>query len=557
MISVRKNTSMTYPMALRLLGALPLLWIVACTTTQPNATPEGQPLASDAVVNKAVAQIQIDVPQQEVVESLTIVPQPEPAPEHADLWERLRSNYALPEVSHKRIDQETDWYARHPNYLGRVAERARPYLYYIVDEAERRGIPAEIALLPVVESAFKPFAYSHGRAAGIWQFIPGTGRLYGLKQNWWYDGRRDVYASTDAALRYLQQLHKNLDGNWLLALAAYNSGEGTVRKAIRRNKKKGKPTDFWSLHLPRETRGYVPRLLAIARIIKNPAAYELELQPIPDTPYFSKVDIDGQVDLALAAEMAGIELDELYMLNPGYNRWATSPKGPHYLLLPVEKADSFADKLAELPKEQRMRWAHHKVKSGETLSHIADKYRVSVALLKSSNKLRGSFLRKGQNLVIPIASKSPRTYRLSEAQRKQRTLNAPKSGRHKITHIVVAGDTFWDISRKYKVGVRELAKWNAMAPRDTLRRGQKLVVWTRAAQLAARHLPLATPPSNKPVIQRVNYTVRRGDSLSRIATRFRVRVADLMRWNTRLIKSKYLQPGQRLKLFVDVTKQSS
>ncbi|NNG14063.1 MAG: LysM peptidoglycan-binding domain-containing protein [Gammaproteobacteria bacterium] len=550
---------MKYPMALRLLGTLPLLWTVACTTTQPNVTPETQPLASNAVINEAVAQIQLDAPQQEVVENITIAPQTEiTVPVHADLWARLRSGYALPEESHKRIGQETDWYGRHPNYLDRVAERARPYLYYIVDEAERRGIPAEIALLPVVESAFKPFAYSHGRAAGIWQFIPGTGRMYGLKQNWWYDGRRDVYASTDAALRYLQRLHKNLGGDWLLALAAYNSGEGTVRRAIRRNKKKGKPTDFWSLRLPAETRGYVPRLLAIARVIKNPAAYDLELKSIPDTPYFSKVDIDGQVDLALAAEMAGIELDELYTLNPGYNRWATAPKGPHYLLLPTDKVDAFTNKIAKLPKDQRMRWAHHKVKSGETLSHIADKYRISVALLKSSNKLRKDFLRKGQNLVIPIASKSPRTYRLSEAQRKQRTLNAPKSGRNKITHTVVAGDTFWDIARKYKVGVRQLAKWNAMAPRDTLRRGQKLVVWSKAAHvIAARHVSLATPPSSKPIMQRVNYVVRRGDSLARIATRFRVRIADLMRWNTRLGKSKYLQPGQRLKLIVDVTKQSS
>ncbi|WP_197722055.1 lytic transglycosylase [Sulfuriflexus mobilis] len=550
---------MTFPMALRLLGTLSLLWtVVACTTTLPTLPPHGQPLASDTSVSEAVARIQLETPEPGGIEGIAALPQTEAAaPAHADLWARLRNGYALPEVSHKRIDQETDWYARHPNYLDRVAERARPYLHYIVDEAERRGIPAEIALLPVVESAFKPFAYSHGRAAGIWQFIPGTGRHYGLKQNWWYDGRRDVYASTAAALEYLQQLQKNLDGDWLLALAAYNSGEGTVRKAIRRNKKKGKPTDFWSLHLPPETRGYVPRLLAIARIIKDPAAYDLELTPIADTPYFSKVDIDGQVDLALAAELADIELDELYMLNPGFNRWATAPKGPHYLLLPVDKAAGFSERFAVLPKEQRMRWAHHKVASGETLSHIADKYRISVALLKSSNKLRSNFLRTGQNLVIPIASKSAPTYRLSASQRKQRTLNAPKSGRNKITHVVVAGDTMWDIARTYKVGVRELAKWNAMAPRDTLHRGQKLVVWTKTVQRTARHVSPATPPSSKPVIQRVNYTVRRGDSLARIAARFRVRITDLMRWNTLLSKSKYLQPGQRLKLFVDVTQQSS
>lgn len=544
---------MKYIMSLRLLGALPLLWIVACTTTPPNTST----VASDAEINEAIAQVQADAPQQAVVDHSEADAQAESPPPQADLWARLRSNYALPEVVHKRIDQETDWYARHPSYLNRVAERARPYLYYIVSEAERRGVPAEIALLPVVESAFKPFAYSHGRAAGIWQFIPGTGRMYGLEQNWWYDGRRNVYAATDAALSYLQQLHRNLDGDWMLALAAYNSGGGTVRKAIRRNKRQGKPTDFFSLRLPAETRGYVPRLLAIARIIKNPAAYSLKLESIPNTAYFTKVDIGGQIDLALAAELAGMELDELYLLNPGYNRWATAPKGPHYLLVPVDKADAFASKLANLPMDQRMRWAHHKVKSGETLSHIADKYRISIALLKSSNKLRGSFLRKGQNLVIPIAAKSPRTYRLSEEQRTQRTLNAPKSGRHKTIHSVVAGDNFWDIAKRYKVGIRQLAKWNAMAPRDTLHLGKELVIWTRSAQLATHKIPRATPPGSNPVIQRVNYTVRRGDSLARIATRFRVRIADLMRWNTMLSKGKYLQPGQRLKLFVDVTRQSS
>lgn len=550
---------MKYPMALRLLGALPLLWIAACTTTQPHSRSEALPIATETVVSEAVAQVQLDPPQQVgLIENTPIVAQAETTPPpQVDLWARLRSAYALAEVSDKRIDQETDWYARHPDYLGRVAERAKPYLYHIVDEAQRRGIPTEIALLPIVESAFNPFAYSHGRAAGIWQFIPGTGRLYGLKQNWWYDGRRDVYASTDAALRYLQRLHDNLDGDWLLALAAYNSGEGTVRKAIRRNKQKGKPTDFWSLQLPAETEGYVPRLLAIARIIKDPAAYNLDLQAIANTPYFSKVDINGQIDLALAAEMASIELDELYLLNPGYNRWATAPKGPNYLLLPYDKAEVFSNKLAELPEDQQMRWAHYRVKSGDTLSQIADKHRISVALLKSSNKLRSNVLRNGQNLVIPIAAKSPRTYRLSEVQRKAATLNAPKSGRHKLTHTVVAGDTIWDIARKYKVGVRELAKWNAMAPRDTLQRGQELVIWSKTAQVAATHLPLATPPSSKPVIQRVNYTVRHGDSLARIAARFRVSIIDLMSWNTLLGKSKYLQPGQRLKLFVDVTKQSS
>ncbi len=204
-----------------------------------------------------------------------------------------------------------------------------------------------------------------------------------------------------------------------------------------------------------------------------------------------------------------------------------------------------------------MRWKHHKVRSGETLSHIADKYRISLSLLKDSNKLRRNMIRVGQNLVIPVAAKSARTYRLSETQRKQKILNSPKSGRYKTIHIVKAGDNFWDLSRKYKVGVRSLAKWNAMAPRDILQRGQKLIIWTKTAQLSkqtrTRHLSI---PRSKAIMQRINYVVRRGDSLARIASRFRVRISDLLRWNT-IKKNKYLQPGQRIKLFVDVTRQSS
>ncbi|MGD8999596.1 MAG: LysM peptidoglycan-binding domain-containing protein [Granulosicoccaceae bacterium] len=477
-----------------------------------------------------------------------------------DLWQRLRNNYSMPQIEHRRINSEVDWYARHPKYLDRVAERAEPYLYFIVEEIERRNMPAEIALLPIVESAFKPFAYSHGRAAGIWQFIPGTGRRYGLKQNWWYDGRRDVYAATHAALDYLQALNKEFNGDWMLALAAYNAGSGNVRKAIRQNKKKGKPTDFFSLNLPKETRGYVPRLIAISRIIANPEQYGLTLRPISNTPRLAQVDVGSQLDLALAADMAGLSLQELYKLNPGMNRWSTPPKGPHKLLLPVDAEQGFMEKLAQLPDDQRIRWKHHRVKRGQTLSHIADKHRITVAELKRVNKLKGSFLRVGQDLVIPAASKSAPTYALSAEQRKKKILNAPKSGRHKILHTVRAGDTFWDIARRYGVGVRQLAKWNAMAPRDTLQRGKQLVIWSRTPNATASSTPAASPvslaKSGNGVVQKVNYVVRRGDSLARIAARFRVSVKDLLRWNKRLNIKNYLQPGQRVKLFVDITRQA-
>ncbi len=551
-MSPRIRLRATMPRVMSLMAASLLL--SACTTTSTQKP-------TVAVKPAPQPELVAETPVKEIVSNDIIIPvennTPAPPPAPIDVWARLRNNYSLPVLENARIKREVDWYARHPKYMDRVNERASPYMHYIISEIEKRGMPGEIALLPIVESAFQPFAYSHGRAAGIWQFIPGTGRRYGLKQNWWYDGRRDVYASTQAALNYLQRLNKIFDGDWMLALAAYNSGEGTVLKAVRRNKKRGKPTHFWALHLPKETRSYVPRLLAIAKIVGNPAHYNINIAELENTPYFRRVDTQSQIDLALAAEMADISLDELYKLNPGFNRWATAPKGPHHLLIPVDKADAFETKLASLPSSERMRWKHHKVKSGETLSHIADKYRISLSLLKDSNKLRRNMIRVGQNLVIPVAAKSARTYRLSEAQRKQKILNSPKSGRFKIIHTVKAGDNFWDISRKYKVGVRALAKWNAMAPRDVLQRGQKLVVWTKVAQRAtssrSRHAPV---PRSKAIMQRINYVVRRGDSLARIASRFRVRISDLLRWNT-LKKTKYLQPGQRIKLFVDVTSQSS
>ena len=536
----------------RVLSVVTATLLLSACSSSPTAATSEKPRTA-IIVKDVVKAAVVAKPVQPPIKPLIA----EAPKKITDVWVRLRNDYSLPKLDNARIQREIDWYARHPNYMNRVNERAAPYMHYIVSEIEKRGMPGEIALLPIVESAFQPFAYSHGRAAGIWQFIPGTGRRYGLKQNWWYDGRRDVYASTQAALNYLQRLNKIFDGDWMLALAAYNSGEGTVLKAIRRNKKRGKPTHFWALHLPKETRSYVPRLLAIAKVVADPAHYNIHIASLENTPFFRRVDTKSQIDLALAAEMADITLDELYKLNPGYNRWATAPKGPHHLLIPVAKADAFEEKLANLPNSERMRWKHHKVKSGETLSHIADKYRISLSLLKDSNKLRRNMIRVGQNLIIPVAAKSARTYRLSEAQRKQKILNSPKSGRYKIIHTVKAGDNFWDISRKYKVGVRSLAKWNAMAPRDVLQRGQKLVVWTKVAQKAATsHSSHSPVPRSKAIMQRINYVVRRGDSLARIASRFRVRISDLLRWNT-LKKTKYLQPGQRIKLFVDVTSQSS
>ena len=468
----------------------------------------------------------------------------------SDVWQRIRTGLALEDYGHARVESERLWYLKHPAYIDRVVERAEPYLYYIVSEVEKRGIPSEIALLPVVESAFQPFAYSHGRAAGIWQFIPSTGELYGLKQNWWYDGRRDITASTDAALKYLQKLCDNFDGDWLLALAAYNSGAGTVNNAIKVNRRRNRPTDFWSLKLPAETSSYVPRLLAISTIIERPEDYDIELKPIPNEPVITTVDTGGQIDLALAAELAGISLEEVYRLNPGFNRWATDPAGPNQLVIPIDKKEQFTAGLAALPPQGRVRWARHRIRGGETLSHVAKKYNTTVALLREVNKLDDPMIRAGDNLIIPVAAKSLDSYSLSARQRLLAKQNTPRgSGGLKVKYVVQSGDTFWDIARKYSVNVKQLAAWNSMAPRDTLHVGQKLVIWTGATAASL------TTPGLPATRQTVHYTVRHGDSLARISQRFNVDIDDLVRWNS-LDRSKYLQPGQKLVLLVDVTKQA-
>ena len=474
-----------------------------------------------------------------------------------DLWQRIGEGFRLPVPENRRITSELEWFRRHPEYLARIQERAQPYLYFITEQVKSRGMPMELVLLPAVESAFQPFSYSHGRASGLWQFIPDTGRRFGLKQNWWYDGRRDVVASTQAALDYLEKLNRMFDGDWELALAAYNAGAGNVRKAIRKNQGRGKSTDFWSLDLPVETRSYVPRLLALCAVMKEPEQYGLKLQSLPDRPYFTGIDIEAQLDLALAADLAGITIEDLYRLNPGFNRWATDPDGPHQLYIPIQQAESFQSKLAQLDPSQRVRWQRHRIKSGESLISIAKQYKTTVALIKEINQLKGNNIRAGKYLLIPMASKNPGEYVLSAEQRQEKILNTPHGGQ-RVVHVVQPGETLWDIARNYRVSHRALAKWNGMAPRDTLRSGQELVIWTRGepkvTQTAVPEL-LANMEVRPPGGQRsIHYRVRQGDSLYKIADRFNVSVTDLRRWNT--LPGTYLQPGQKLRLYVDVTEQT-
>ena len=468
-----------------------------------------------------------------------------------DAWYRLQAGMQMAAVDNERVQSQLDWFLRNPGYLQRVMERASPVLPFILDEIEKRNLPTEMALLPIVESAYRTFAYSHGRASGMWQIIPSTGRFLGLKQNWWYDGRRDIIESTRAALNYLESLGNQFDGDWELALAAYNAGPGKIRSAIRYNKKRNRPTDFWHLtRIRQETRAYVPKLLALKTLFSNPQAYGLTLLPVDNKVDYEIVELDGQMDLALAADMAGISMNQLYQLNPAFNRWATAPEGPHRLLLPADRAEQFKLALQNLPAEKRINWVRHKIKRGQTLSEISRQYRTTVSLIKSVNKIRGTQIRAGKYLMIPTATRSLNSYNMTKSARTSKIQNTRRSG-NKLTHIVRSGESLWSISRHYGVNTRSLAKWNAMAPIDTLRVGQKLVVWTKNST-GIQKVSLNYDGPNRG-LHALRYTVRKGDSLSRIADRFNIRVADIKRWNT---IGKYLQPGQKLKLYVDITRQS-
>jgi peptidoglycan lytic transglycosylase D len=314
----------------------------------------------------------------------------------------MRAGFALPVVEDLRVQREIDLYVRNAAFLDRTFDRGRRYLHHIVLELEARHMPRELALLPVVESAFDPFAHSPRFASGLWQFIPSTGRHYGLDQDWWLDGRRDVLAATRAALDHLEELHQAFDGDWFLALAAYNSGAGNVRRAIARNQRLGLPTDFFHLDLRRETRAYVPKLLAIAQVAADPQRFGLAISPIPNTPYFARVDAGGQVDLGRVASLAGIPLDELRALNPQYNRWVTAPVAPYDLLVPAASEQRAREALASLPPSERVRFERHRVRSGDTLYEIAARYRVPVAVIRTLNRVRGSLIRPGQELLVPI-----------------------------------------------------------------------------------------------------------------------------------------------------------
>ncbi|HWG71357.1 MAG TPA: LysM peptidoglycan-binding domain-containing protein [Steroidobacteraceae bacterium] len=466
--------------------------------------------------------------------------------DYDDLFDRMRAGFALNEVQEPAIDQQLSWFEHNPDYLERVFQRAQRYLYHVVTEVEARGMPMEFALLPVVESAYEPFAYSTSRAAGLWQFIPDTGRRFGLKQDWWYDGRRDVIESTRAALDYLQALHDQFDGDWLLAIAAYNVGENTVQRELDYNRAHGKPADFWHLTLPAETRAYVPKLLAMKRLMAEPERYGLEFAPIPNEPYFAVIDTGSQIDLKVAAQLAGTSYDELVALNPGFNRWATDPDGPHRMLVPIDHADGFDAGLKTLSADDRVRYTVHEVGRRETLATIARHYGTSAAVIAKLNDLKGRKLSIGETLKIPEISAQLSDKVLLAASRVDRPqANLGGRNRRQLVYRVRSGETLYSIARRHGISVSTLARLNNMGTADTLIKGQRLVV--KVSERRYRDEGGNTG-------RRVLYTVHRGDTVYSISRQFQVSVPQLKTWNG-LNKHHQIRAGQRLVMYVDANRQ--
>jgi membrane-bound lytic murein transglycosylase D len=385
-----------------------------------------------------------------------------------DIWVRIGSELTWQTLDNDAIRRERDAFLRQSNYLPTVSNRAGHYLYYIVQSVEARQLPPEIALLPLVESTLDPFAVSSSSAAGLWQIMPATGRHLGLEQNWWYDGRRDLRASTRAALDYLEHLHDEFDGDWLLALAAYNSGKGRVKRAIRRNARNGLATDYWSLRLPRETRGYVPKLIALTQIVAEPERFDVRIPPVANAPAFEVAVTGGQLEMVRAAELAGIDLSTLRALNPGQLRWATSPEGAQELLLPVGSAARFNRGVASLSEDDRVQWQHYRIERGDSLIRIARKFDTEVGLLREVNNIRGSRIRAGDTMLIPHGDAWESSLALA------RGTQAERRG-----YRVRRGDSLYLIAGRFNVSINDIIAWNALDPNAYLQPGQRLTLYVR------------------------------------------------------------------------------
>lgn len=443
-----------------------------------------------------------------------------------NLWTEINRHWALSSSyeTRKEVVDKIRWYQAHPESLRNSIDRASPYLFYVFDQTQKRKMPAEIALLPFVESEYRPFAHSWAGASGIWQLMPGTADGLGLEINWWYDGRRDLVASTDAALNYLDRLHRSLNQDWLLAIAAYDAGEGRVRQALKANN--GSAIDLLALHLPGETIHYLRKLLAIKAILDKPDHFGIDIPGVSNQDVLVEVEIDHQIELAEAARLAGISTEAIHLYNPGFRRWATPPNGPHNLLLPIEAADTLRLALTSRPNTAWVKWTRHTIKPGDSLSTIAEQYHTRTKILIQSNHLKNSRIRAGQTLLVPVALKHQPTSlpsRLKPSVITGDRLPGPKA----TVHIVKAHETLSRIAQRHHVKTSQIIFWNNLSYRPKLKPGMTLRIWHK-----------------KPIHPARAVIVKSGDSLSTIAHQYHTSITRLVRLNN--LKSNVIRIGRRL-----------
>ncbi len=455
---IRIHTTDHIPMAF--LSRSLLILVLSVAPVGGSWAVSEKPSHTNTTDRMNVASVASDDSQQASLSNQTASPP-------ASLWDRLERGYRLGnlEESPERVERFEREFAQDPMYFRVLAKRAKWFLYYILEEVEKRNMPTEIALVPAIESMYQMDSTSPANAAGIWQFMETTGKRFGLRQDWWLDARRDLFLSTRAALDYLQFLSREFNGDWELALAAYNAGEGAVIRQIRQNRSQNLPTAYAYLQLHSEARSYVPKLMALRNILRDPEQYGVQLPPLENRPYLQFVDLQSQTDITVAASLASMTLGELQHFNLGYKRQVTPPNGPHLLAVPTDRVNPLLSRLASLRPIQRIQWAHHKVKPGEYLGHIAQLYGTSVDLIQDANELDSDLIYPDQELKIPfnidmINQYAGPTWEYRASERS--------------SHTVQSGDSLWSISRKYGVRLSDLIQWNRLPKAPLIHPGQTL-----------------------------------------------------------------------------------
>lgn len=452
-----------------------------------------------------------------------------------DLWERIRDGFQLnAHYSHPNVAKFIQNYSTKQRYFDLLQTRASPFLFEIVEEIERRELPMEFALLPMVESTYNPNAYSRERAVGLWQFIGATGSSFGLQRDWWFDGRRDPLASTDAALDYMAQLYQEFNEDWLLAIAAYNTGNGNLRRAIR--KSEDIDANFWTLDLPGETEAHVPKLLALSAIIADNEAWNIQLEPLPNEPVLRSVQVGTQIDLSQAARLAQIEYEQLRALNPGYLQWATHPDQPQAMLLPFENATLLEEALAGLDERELLTWDRYEIKPGDTLGAIAHRLNTRVDILQTFNSLAGSRIKAGESLLIPRSNDPELLASAPRVANKTRQKPPQIPAQYKVRN----GDNLWLIAKRFQLRSKEIAAWNQISLDELLQPGQ--LIDLRYALEDKNQQPEVQASTSANL-----YSVKRGDSMDVIAKRFGIDLQKLLLWNELAI-DELIFPGQELQV---------